>query len=247
MKKASMSNRGSSHVSLPSYTLLLFCIFFQIISAMPTKRALDDASPEFWRTVIDKSRFASQQCVFYYKTGVAARAYVARSENVGKKFTIWDVYDEALYMNYDGGRLKPWLDAGREIEYFQHQSQVVAENCQGEVLVMFADSKTSNEPAISIWTDTEFPTIKGNLLGAAASGVTKVTRVDTNGANPTTIWTKPPSLDISNKKMRIMPLGGAYTPACWRSDLLIVEPRLHHGRLPRTALQRLSEATFERP
>lgn len=125
--------------------------------------------------------------MFYYKAGVEAKAYIARSEKAGNKITIWNTYDNNQYMNYKGGRLLSWINAGRKIEYFQYQSQVFAQNCQGEVLTMFLDLATPNEPAISIWTDTEFLTIKGNLLGANPSSVIKVTRVDANGANPTII------------------------------------------------------------
>jgi len=104
--------------------------------------------------------------------------------------------------------LKEYVAGLQQTEYFQHQSQVFVENCQGEVLVMIGDSEPSDEPAQSIWTDTEFPTIKGNLYGAMASGVTKVTRINKDGKNAKTLWIKPPSLEIKNKKMRIMPLGG---------------------------------------
>ena len=73
---------------------------------------------------------------------------------------------------------------------------------------MFPTDDTPDEPDTSIWTDTEFPTIRGELLGAVMSKVTKVTRVSTSGQIGRTIWTKPPTLAIQDKKMRIMALGG---------------------------------------
>ena len=76
--------------------------------------------------------------------------------------------------------------------------------------MMFLDTNVPNEPEDSIWTTHEFTTIRGELYGALPSGVTRLDRIDGNGNFVRTIWTKPASLDIKNKKMRIMPLGGKF-------------------------------------
>ena len=166
--------------------------------------ALSDASVTFWRSKSDSSKFPGKQCVFYNGVTAEARRYAGPAG----KLTIWDTYDEATYMTKSAPYLKQWFDAGREFEYFRHQSQVFAERCQGEALVMFPSDDTPDEPDTSIWTDTEFPTIRGELFGAAMSGVTKLIRVSTSGQLGRTIWTKPDTLAIQDKKMRIMALGG---------------------------------------
>lgn len=96
-------------------------------------------------------------------------------------------YDNARYMSWHEGTLPPWGAAGRQLEYFQHQSQVFAENCRGEALVMFGDRLSVDEPEESIWSDVEYPTIRGRLLGARASGVTSLVRVMTDGTRERTI------------------------------------------------------------
>lgn len=201
-------SRLLSPASILTSVLLLLCLCFQHVSTAPTRRGLPDASVTKWRSEINQGVFQGKKCVFYYAATADAKDYVRKEDNIGSKINIWDAYDTELYMNCEIDQLKQYNENSRQIEYFQHQSQVFAENCQGEVLVMIRDPEPSDEPAQSIWTDTEFLNIKDNLYGAMASGVTKVTRINVDGNNAKTIWIKPASLDIRNKNMRIMPLGG---------------------------------------
>ena len=52
---------------------------------------------------------------------------------------------------------------------------------------MFLSDNIPDEPDTSIWTDTKFPTIRGELLGTEVSKITKLIRIDPNGNNIRTI------------------------------------------------------------
>ena len=75
---------------------------------------------------------------------------------------------------------------------------------------MIADG-APDEPKKSIWTDTEFATIRGELLGAAPSQITKVTRIDKSGVVQKVLWTSAGAPSIRNKSLRILAVGGEYT------------------------------------
>ena len=75
---------------------------------------------------------------------------------------------------------------------------------------MIADG-APDEPKKSIWTDTEFATIRGELLGATPSQVTKVTRIDKTGAVQGVLWTSAGAPSIKGKNLRIVAVGGEYT------------------------------------
>ena len=222
--------------------LLLVFLSLQNACAVPSKRAdLPDASVNFWRSQIRSSLIPGKTCIFYYRTTQDARRFPERPENVGKYVTAWNLFDADRFMEPTSDYLKPWSQAGRSIEYFQHLSQVMAESCKDEAFVMLPDS-ARDEPKVSVWTDTEFPTIRGNLLGAAASGVNKVTRVDSNGKVIRTLWTKPDSLAITGKTMRILPLGG--TPLGLHTCMQLTEYmyRFNHRRLSSKPHDRLPKA-----
>ncbi|KAI9706035.1 MAG: hypothetical protein M1836_005441 [Candelina mexicana] len=182
---------------------------------------LPDVSPAWMRTIINQGAFRDsngnqKECVFYYQAGIHAKLWRVNHNTNPQKLTIWEAYDNNLYMNEGAGRLLDYVNAGQQIKYFQNQSQVFAENCRGKAWLMMWDAEKDgtpipNEPGMSIWTSHEFSTIKGTLPGANPSGVTSVERINPQWQSKGVIWTRPTAATFSGKNMRIMPLGDSIT------------------------------------